>query len=69
MRGMDAGGRFGGTKRQQRNDFGPPLQESRGKLRGRGDWEGASHSRIQREVVLQDGKSEFWDRDGRCPGG
>ena len=68
-RGVDAGGRLGGAKRRQRNNFGTPRQESCGKLRGGGDWARESHSRSQREVVLQDGKSERWDEDGRLPGG
>ena len=36
----------------------------RGGYRGR-----ESLSRIHREVVMQRGKFEFWDRYGRLPGG
>ena len=61
---MDARGGIGDTKRRHRNNFGSPCQEYRGKLRGgRGDWERTSRSRSQREVVLQNGKSECWDGD------
>ena len=66
---MDTGGRLDVAKRQQRNNFGPPWKESCRNLRGGGNWERASHSRSQRDVVLKDGKPEFWDRDGRNPGG
>ena len=33
-RGVDAGWRLGGSKRRQRNNFGPPWKDSHGKLRG-----------------------------------
>ena len=68
-RGVDVGGRLGGDNTLHRNNFGQPGKESRVKLRGGGDWERASHSSIQREVVLQDGKSGCWDGDGRHSGG
>ena len=68
-RGVEVGGRLGGAKRQHRNKFGVPWQESCGKLRGGGDWGRASNSRSQREVVFQIGKSECWDGYGRLPVG
>ena len=40
---MDAGGRIGGAKRRERNNFGSPWKESHGKLRGGGDRERESH--------------------------
>ena len=68
-RGVDAGGGLGSAKRRYRNNLGPLWQESRGKLRGGGDWERASHSRSHREVVFQDRKLECWDGYRRQPGG
>ena len=56
-KGVGEVGRLGSDKRRQRNNFGTPWQESHRKLTGEGDWERASRSRNQREVVLQDGKS------------
>ena len=44
--GVDAGGKIGGAKRRQRNIFGSPWLESRGKLREGGDWDRALISRI-----------------------
>ena len=64
-REVDARGRIGGAKRLQRNNFWPPWKDSCRKLRGGGDWERESRIRIQREVVLQNGKSVFWDGDRR----
>ena len=57
------------TINDDRNNFGPPWKESRGNLRGGGYWERAPCIRSQREVVLQNRNSEFWDEDGRCPVG
>ena len=69
MVGVNAGGRLGGAKRQQRNNFGPPWNKYRGELRVGGNSERASHSRIHRGVVCQDGKPEFWYGEGRRLGG
>ena len=49
-------GTEGGAKKLHRKNFGPPWKESSGRLRGEGDLEIASCSRIQREVGWQDGK-------------
>ena len=68
MRGLDAGGRLDGAKRQQRNNSGPPWQESCGNLGG-GGWEISSRHKSHRDVVLQDWRSEFWYGDGRHSGG
>ena len=69
MKGVDAGGGIGGAKRQQRNNSNPPWQKFRRRLRGGGDLERMSRSRIQREVGWQDGNSECWGGGGRRPGG
>ena len=53
MKGVYVGGRFGGSKRLQRKNFGPPWKESHWRLVGGGDRERVSISRIQREVVMQ----------------
>ena len=34
IKGVVSGGRLGAAKRRHRNNFGPPWQESRGRLRG-----------------------------------
>ena len=68
IRGVDARGRLGGSKRRHINNFRKPWQESHGKLRGGGNWERDSRSRIHIEVVLQIGKSEFWDGYRRWSG-
>ena len=39
MKGVDSGGRLGGSKRKHRNNFGPPWQESHGRLGVGGDRE------------------------------
>ena len=57
MRGVDTGGRLGGAKRQQRNNFGSPWQVSHRNLRGEVDRKRELHSRSQREVVMQRGYS------------
>ena len=51
------------------NKSGPPWQESHRRLRGVVDWEIESRNRIQREVLLNYGKLECWDRDRRHMGG
>ena len=55
MRRVGTGGRLGGAKRLQRNNCGPPWQESCRKISVGVDWERTPRSRIHREVVLQDG--------------
>ena len=69
MKGVGAGGRLGDANRRQRNNFGTPWQESRGRLRGGGDFEIPSCSRSWREGGEQVGKSEFWGGDRRRPCG
>ena len=54
--GVGAGGRHGGAKRLQRNNFGPPWQKSCRRIRGGGYLEIASCSRIRRDVGGQVGK-------------
>ena len=55
MRGVDTGERLGGPKKRQRNNFGSPWKYSCRKLRGGGDQEILSCSRIHMEVVLYNG--------------
>ena len=68
-KGVDTGGRLGGANRRQINNFGPPWQDSRGKLIGWVNWDRVACSRSQREVVFQIGKSECWYGDGIRPCG
>ena len=67
-KGVGAGGRLGGAKRQQRNNFGPPWQESRRRLKWGGVLRRMPRSSIWRNVGGQVGKLEWWDGDRRCPG-
>ena len=55
-KGLDSVGRLGGAKRQQINNSGTPWQESRGRIRGGGDWDRTSCSRTRRETGGQVGK-------------
>ena len=66
-RGGVAGGRLGGAKRRQRNNFGPPWK-SRGRLRGGGARKRTPCSRNRGGEVGRVGNLTCWDRDGRRPG-
>ena len=62
--GVGAGGKLGGANSRQRNNFGPPWQESYGMLGGGGDRERDSRSNRQREVVIQRGSQNSGTETG-----